>query len=160
MICRLKLISFILFCLASPLTLEEKVTVVTWEMTQELNYETGEMPDNLKHLNNQTVEVSGFIVPLQLGGYLDMIKEFVLVPNPLACIHVPPPPPNQMIYVTMNKEIPLDMDYRGVSIKGTLKFSKPTEMYNFYGMTLDGVSAKEANIEYEDPFLDLIDNLP
>lgn len=160
MICRLKLISFILFCLVSPLTLEEKVTVVTWEMTQELNYETGEMPDNLKHLNNQTVEVSGFIVPLQLGGYLDMIKEFVLVPNPLACIHVPPPPPNQMIYVTMNKEIPLDMDYRGVSIKGTLKFSKPTEMYNFYGMTLDGVSAKEANIEYEDPFLDLIDNLP
>lgn len=160
MICRLKLISFILFCLVSPLTLEEKVTVVTWEMAQELNYETGEMPDNLKHLNNQTVEVSGFIVPLQLGGYLDMIKEFVLVPNPLACIHVPPPPPNQMIYVTMNKEIPLDMDYRGVSIKGTLKFSKPTEMYNFYGMTLDGVSAKEANIEYEDPFLDLIDNLP
>ena len=28
-------------------------------------------------------------------------QEFLLIPNPMSCMHVPPPPPNQMILVKM-----------------------------------------------------------
>ena len=96
----------------------ENVKNLTWEMMKELNFETGERTENLTQLENKTVKVAGFIVPLEMDEYIDTVKEFLLVPNPLACIHVPPPPPNQIVYVKMKEEIPLDMDFRGVSIIG------------------------------------------
>ena len=34
------------------------------------------------------------------------VTEFLLVPSPQACIHVPAPPPNQMVYVKMKKGVP------------------------------------------------------
>ena len=49
-----------------------------------------------------------------------------------------------MIYITMNKAIPIDMDYRGVSITGTLNFYQQED--NIYGFELSGVSAKEFNV--------------
>ena len=117
-------------------------------MMEALNFETGEMPESLREFNNQSVEVAGFIVPLEMDEDIDQVKEFFLVPDPLACNHVPPPPPNQMIYVTMAKEIPLDMDFRGVSINGVLKFSKEED--GVFGFELSGETAVEAEIEYED----------
>lgn len=132
---------------------KDNVNVVTWEMMEALNYETGEMPDSLKALHNHQVEVTGFIVPLEMDEYIDSVKEFLLVPDPLACIHVPPPPPNQLIYVEMNKEIPLDMDYRGVAVTGILFIS---ESNGTFGYKLSGTSAKEANIEFDDPLMDIL----
>ena len=51
-------------------------------------------------LDGQRVVIPGFVVPLERGpdGLLD---EFFLVPYFGACIHVPPPPPNQIVYVRM-----------------------------------------------------------
>ncbi len=132
---------------------ESEPTTVTWEMMEELNYETGEMPESLSLLNKQRVEASGFIVPLEMDEYIDSVSEFLLVPDPLACIHVPPPPPNQLIHVKMKEEIPLDMDARGVAIIGTLEIFKEADQYT-YKMT--GESAKEANIEFDDPLMDIL----
>ena len=41
------------------------------------------------------------MVPLE--DDLDVVTEFLLVPYAGACIHVPPPPPNQIVYVKMDK---------------------------------------------------------
>ena len=49
-------------------------------------------------LNGETVKIPGFIVPLDHIGF--GVTEFMLVPFVGACIHVPPPPPNQLVYVT------------------------------------------------------------
>jgi hypothetical protein len=38
-----------------------------------------------------------------------------------ACIHVPPPPPNQIVYVTSDKGIALDSIYEAYWITGVLK---------------------------------------
>jgi len=49
-------------------------------------------------LNGITVRLPGFVVPI--GAPRDgVIREFFLVPYIGACIHVPPPPTNQMVYV-------------------------------------------------------------
>ena len=121
---------------------------------EQLNYESGLMPDDLKQLNQQVVEVAGFIVPLEMDEYVDTVSEFILVPDPLACIHVPPPPPNQMIFVSMKDAIPLDMDYRGIAITGTLRFSTSDD--GLHGYEMSGITAKEADIEYNDPLEDIL----
>ena len=137
----------------APLT-AENAPQITWQMLKEMNYETGDMPDNIKKLNGQLIRIEGFIVPLEMDEYADEVKEFLLVPDQLSCIHVPPPPPNQIIYVVMNQKIPVDMDYRGVEIKGTLHFVQSND--GIYGFDMIGKSAKEADIEYEDPLLELL----
>ena len=54
-------------------------------------------------LNGKMIRIAGFVVPLEQVG--DKVSEFLLVPYFGACIHVPPPPANQIIYVTTDKPI-------------------------------------------------------
>lgn len=56
----------------------------------------------VKALDGQYVKLPGYVVPLESdeGGVL---SEFLLVPYFGACIHVPPPPPNQIVYVKLAK---------------------------------------------------------
>ncbi|MDP2347284.1 MAG: DUF3299 domain-containing protein [Gammaproteobacteria bacterium] len=53
------------------------------------------------------VRVPGYIVPLAYDDQRRVI-EFFLVPYMGACLHLPPPPPNQLIHV--NYELGLEMD--------------------------------------------------
>lgn len=48
-------------------------------------------------LDGETVKLPGFVVPLEGDGRV--VNEFLLVPYYGACIHVPPPPANQIVYV-------------------------------------------------------------
>ena len=48
-------------------------------------------------LDGQTVRIPGYILPLEFSG--KDITEFLLVPYVGACIHTPPPPPNQIVHV-------------------------------------------------------------
>ncbi|MCW8944751.1 MAG: DUF3299 domain-containing protein [Sedimenticola sp.] len=50
-------------------------------------------------LNGKIVRLPGFIVPLETDG--QHASQFLLVPYYGACIHVPPPPANQTVHVTM-----------------------------------------------------------
>ncbi|MDR2077137.1 MAG: DUF3299 domain-containing protein [Desulfovibrio sp.] len=50
------------------------------------------------------IRIPGFVAPLDFEGE-GGLKEFLLVPYFGACIHVPPPPANQIIHITM--ETPL-----------------------------------------------------
>lgn len=47
-------------------------------------------------LNGQRVKIAGFVVPLDVNK--KKVKEFLLVPYFGACIHVPPPPSNQVVH--------------------------------------------------------------
>jgi hypothetical protein len=48
-------------------------------------------------LNGQQIRMPGYLLPLEFDGTAAI--EFLLVPYVGACIHVPPPPPNQIVYV-------------------------------------------------------------
>lgn len=69
-------------------------------------------------LNNQEVKIPGFVVPLE--GDDETLTEFLLVPYFGACIHVPPPPSNQIVYVKFEEGVPVDSLYDAVWIHGTL----------------------------------------
>jgi hypothetical protein len=58
-----------------------------------------------KEMHGRRIKIPGFIAPLDWENNA-ALKEFLLVPYFGACIHVPPPPANQIIYVKM--EIPLE----------------------------------------------------
>lgn len=70
--------------------------------------------------------------PIRLGGYpvpLETDAEgrstlFFLVPYPGACIHVPPPPPNQLVLVRYPKGIELEDIYAPLWVSGTLKIEQ------------------------------------
>lgn len=48
--------------------------------------------------NGRIVRLPGFIVPIDMVG--TAVTAFILVPYVGACIHVPPPPANQLVFVT------------------------------------------------------------
>ncbi|WP_282127348.1 DUF3299 domain-containing protein [Roseobacter litoralis] len=48
--------------------------------------------------NGQIVRLPGFIVPIDYTGA--GVTAFILVPFVGACVHVPPPPANQLVFVT------------------------------------------------------------
>lgn len=76
---------------------------IDWRLLNQMDYITQNAPSEIKRLDNQQVKIPGFMVPLE--DEQNKVTEFLLVPTPQACIHVPPPPPNQMVYVRMKKGI-------------------------------------------------------
>jgi hypothetical protein len=54
-------------------------------------------------MDGKKVKIPGFVVPLDFEGA--ELKEFFLVPFFGACIHVPPPPPNQIIFVKSDEPL-------------------------------------------------------
>jgi len=71
-------------------------------------------------LHRQRVRIAGFLVPLNLNEN-NMIDEFLLVPYFGACIHVPPPPPNQIVHVSYSKGINPDKLYEPFNVTGLLE---------------------------------------
>jgi hypothetical protein len=51
-------------------------------------------------LNGALVKIPGYIVPFEQST--SGVISFILVPYVGACIHTPPPPPNQLIFVETN----------------------------------------------------------
>ncbi|MBU2704714.1 DUF3299 domain-containing protein [Zooshikella marina] len=75
-------------------------------------------------LNQKDVRIPGYIVPLDMSKE-GTVKEFLLVPFLGACIHVPPPPPNQIIHVTSEKAvIQADALYEPYWITGKLTIAQ------------------------------------
>lgn len=74
----------------------------------------------VRSLDNETVKLSGFLVTLEGDG--KAVSEFLLVPYFGACIHVPPPPSNQIVLVrTGAKPYKVDQVFDMVSVTGRLK---------------------------------------
>lgn len=71
-------------------------------------------------LNGQRIRLGGYPVPLENDAQ-GRSTLFFLVPYPGACIHVPPPPPNQIVLVRYAKGISLDDIYAPLWVEGPLK---------------------------------------
>lgn len=72
----------------------------------------------IESLNGQYAKIPGFVVPLE--GDANAITEFLLVPYFGACVHVPPPPSNQIVYVKFDKGIPITNLYDAIWVTGKL----------------------------------------
>jgi hypothetical protein len=114
---------------------------IDWRVLAGLDYESGKMTDTLKKLDGMKVRVPGFIVPLDDADVEG--AEFLLVPYYGACVHTPPPPPNQMAFVQMmgKKSVKLGL-FDAVWMEGTLKITNYDSPYGQVGFTIEGLSMK------------------
>ena len=71
-------------------------------------------------LNGQSIRIGGYPVPLESDSR-GRSTLFFLVPYPGACIHVPPPPPNQIMLVRYPEGIALEDIYAPLWVEGVLK---------------------------------------
>lgn len=71
-------------------------------------------------LDGKSIRLGGYPVPLERDAR-GRSTTFFLVPYPGACIHVPPPPPNQIVLVRYPEGIQLDDIYAPLWVDGRLK---------------------------------------
>ncbi len=70
-------------------------------------------------LDGRSIRLPGFIVPLELDAE-GRVTEFFLVPYYGACIHVPPPAPNQMLFVSYPRGLTLASMYAAYWVSGRI----------------------------------------
>jgi hypothetical protein len=88
-----------------------------------------------EELNGKPVRIPGYLLPLEFDG--DRVTEFFLVPYVGACIHTPPPPPNQIVHVRTDEGFTTDGGlYTPVWVNGLIKTEKSESSLNF----VDGAS--------------------
>jgi len=95
-----------------------------------------------KELEGREIKIPGFIVPLELDD-AGKVTEFFLVPYFGACIHVPPPPPNQMIFVIMKPGIQLDTMYAAYWITGKVSTKSRSTRLGAAAYTLTATGHEE-----------------
>jgi len=84
-----------------------------------LNGDVPEKPKMADELDGERVRLSGYVVPLSYAGA--GVEEFLLVPYVGACIHVPPPPRNQIVLVKSAKPVQIGGLFQAVTVTGTIK---------------------------------------
>ncbi|MFN7905572.1 MAG: DUF3299 domain-containing protein [Pseudobdellovibrionaceae bacterium] len=114
---------------------------IDWRLLSEMDYITGDATPELKNIDNQRVKIPGFMVPLE--DNIKEVKEFLLVPSPQACIHVPPPPPNQMVYVRMKANKGTESLYGPIWAYGTFRIVTKKSIYgeSSFELESDGIEA-------------------
>lgn len=72
-------------------------------------------------LDGQIIRLAGYLLPLDLSG--EAATDFLLVPYVGACIHAPPPPPNQIVHAVSASPTPYKINelFKPVSVTGRLK---------------------------------------
>ncbi|MCC7000975.1 MAG: DUF3299 domain-containing protein [Gemmatimonadaceae bacterium] len=126
---------------ATPAASATTVTNVDWRMLAGLDYETGKMSDTLRKLDGKRVRVPGFIVPLDDAD--EEGAEFLLVPYYGACVHTPPPPPNQMAFVQMMSKKPVKLAlFDAIWMEGTLRVTNYDSPYGQVGFQIEGLTMK------------------
>jgi hypothetical protein len=76
-------------------------------------------------LDGQTVKLPGYMLPLDITG--KKVSEFLLVPWVGACIHTPPPPPNQIVHVVADAPFEMPGLFAPVWVTGRLSTGASTQ---------------------------------
>lgn len=92
-------------------------------------------------LNGEQIRLAGFVAPLTYED--EVVTEFLLVPNFGACIHVPPPPPNQTILVSVDRDEGLTPEqvWGAIWIEGTLTLDAASTDLAEASYTMAGVKS-------------------
>ncbi|MDG1470655.1 DUF3299 domain-containing protein [Pseudosulfitobacter sp. SM2401] len=70
-------------------------------------------------LDGAYIKMPGYIIPIDLST--NGVTSFVLVPYVGACIHTPPPPPNQLVFVTTKTPWPSTDLWEAVWVTGLMQ---------------------------------------
>lgn len=107
----------------------------------------------VRKYDGKQITISGYLLPLEFSD--TGVKEFLLVPYVGACIHVPSPPANQMIFVKSNKSYKFKNIFEAVTVSGILKteaFTKKLSLVDGSQVVDTGYKMQASTIEiYSDP---------
>jgi hypothetical protein len=93
-------------------------------------------------LDGVDIRLSGYLVPLE-GNKLGL-TEFLLVPYYGACIHSPPPPANQVVWVRLSEPLPMPASFAQVEVTGRLSVQRQRSVLAASGYRLDGTAVVKA----------------
>jgi hypothetical protein len=119
-----------------PPTIDDK----RWLSEKRLQPGSGGQVAVVQELDGKRVHIGGYAVPLDFEA--TTVKEFLLVPFVGACIHVPPPPPNQIVYVKSAKGFDVQGSFDPVYVTGTLKVAS-----QYTGLAETGYSIEAEKVE-------------
>lgn len=95
----------------------------------------------VEELDGQRVRIGGYILPFDFfsGG---RVTRFLLVPYVGACIHVPPPPPNQLVYVETSEPLEVGGLWDPVFAEGIMRIQRQdTDLASVaYTLELDSIT--------------------
>jgi hypothetical protein len=139
----LTLLSVLLLCPLTATHGADSAVTVGWGQLQTLNTDLplAKQSSAAQKLDGKMVNIPGFMVPLE--DDLEHVDEFLLVPYAGACIHVPPPPPNQMVYVKMNGATKIQVTFTDpIVVTGQLKISTVVSPYGDVSYEMSALSVK------------------
>ena len=110
------------------------------ELMQRMREEWDRAPV-VERFSGQQVRIPGFVVPLESDG--KTIREFLLVPYFGACVHVPPPPANQLIHVVPDKPVPAGLNMSPVWVNGVLNVGRIDSEMGSAGYQMRGMKVEE-----------------
>jgi len=103
---------------------------------------------------DRRVELKGYALPVDRDG--DLVYQFLLVPWTGACSHMPTPPPNQIVLVTLPKPYRMERAYQTVSVSGLLK--QDVERSQLF--ITDGVTVIQSGYSFTDADVADVDSVP
>lgn len=94
----------------------------------------------IEAFDNKSIRVPGFIVPLQ-SDENQRVTEFFIVPYFGACLHLPPPPPNQIIFAKSEEGVELASLQDPFWFEGTIVITQTSNELgsSAYSINLDNV---------------------
>jgi len=90
-----------------------------------------------EELAEQKVRLPGYVVPLAFDDQRRVI-EFFLVPYMGACLHLPPPPPNQIVYVNYESGLTMESLWDPFWVEGELMIKNVS---NYIGESAYAINA-------------------
>lgn len=97
-------------------------------------------------LDGAQLRLPGFVVPLEYDANQN-VTEFFLVPYFGACIHLPPPPPNQIVHVRYPQGLELPSIYEPYTVAGVLKVELTSNDTGLSAYRIDAASV----VPYQEP---------
>ncbi|SBO11434.1 hypothetical protein VME0621_03570 [Vibrio mediterranei] len=89
-----------------------------------------------QELDGTEVKIAGFVIPLE--GDDELVTDFLLVPYFGACIHIPPPPPNQIIRVRFKEGVAISEIWDVVYVVGMLRTESSSSELADTAYVIDG----------------------
>ncbi len=116
-----------------------KTSEVNTGLDEQSDYEKALVStDIIEEMDGRYIEIPGYIVPVAFNDE-QIVTSFFLVPYFGACLHMPPPPPNQIIYIEIEDGFKLEDFYEPVIVSGQLSVSLFEDQIasSAYTMTMD-----------------------
>jgi hypothetical protein len=133
----------IIFLMLITLTTKLFSGEVSWETLKTLDLDPKTKnplaKGELAKILGKEITMKGFMMPLDYDS--KAVVEFLFMPYVPACMHVPPPPPNQLVLVKMKKGTTVTPSFYPIELTGKLSLDANKDLESSFKM--DGIKLKE-----------------